>query len=171
MKSRIYLIRHGQYKHEVTADKMAVEEGLTTLGRAQAAWAARWLDKTRAVVEIHCSDMVRAWQTADICGGVLGLPLQVNPLLREVLPDGSSMVDVIKVYDAFFNHGKPGAVALVCHGNLIRYLLVHALAMPEGRVLSLASDYGSITAFDLLESGPVLRFYNLNRYSCHADLV
>ena len=55
---------------------------LTELGRSQASATARRLAQTGVDVVLS-SDLSRAEETAQIIGEVLGLPLEVTPLLRE----------------------------------------------------------------------------------------
>jgi len=55
---------------------------LTELGRNQARATARRLAQT-GIDAVFSSDLTRAQETAEIIGGVLGLPLEVTPHLRE----------------------------------------------------------------------------------------
>ena len=81
------LIRHGQSEFNAVFSKTRVDPGiedprLTDEGERQALAAAEALrrDPIRRVI---ASPYTRTLQTADIIAGQLGLPVTVNPLVRE----------------------------------------------------------------------------------------
>ena len=79
----LYLVRHGQ--SEGNARRLFfghTDYPLTALGREQARQAA---DKLRAVSFSRCvaSDLLRAWETAEICVGSRALRPEKCPALRE----------------------------------------------------------------------------------------
>lgn len=80
----ILWVRHGQSTWNVL-DRMqgqAVHPPLTDLGRQQATQVAQTLS-TRGVTRIVSSPAVRALQTADIIADLLGLEVEIDPLLTE----------------------------------------------------------------------------------------
>ena len=79
--ARVIVARHGDAEYETEA---MTESGgsLTTLGRDQARELGQRLRGER-VAGIVCSDLARAVQTAEIAGGVLGLPVKVREGLQE----------------------------------------------------------------------------------------
>ncbi len=144
----LYLIRHGQYRYTNDGDDI-----LTDTGEDQARLTARALLTTR-VSTIYHSSMYRAEQTARIIGQVFPeAPLQPSDLLRECIPSVPSRLAAVyavtqdrsipteketmncarrldKAYDAFFTAPEgEGNVheLLVCHGNIIRYLVARVI--------------------------------------------
>lgn len=145
--TELLLVRHGQSTWNaagrVQGQTMSPE--LTDLGRRQAAAVAvRLLD--RRPRRLVTSDLVRARQSAQIIGEVLGLEPEADPLLRERhygtwqggplddavrvarsladherLPHGESLVDVRRRWQRLVAglRGSPGPVVVVSHGNLI----------------------------------------------------
>jgi len=79
-----YIIRHGETAHNAAGRLQGhVDVALAERGRQQAAAAALVL-KGRPVAQLYSSDLLRARQTAEIIGDQLGLPVQLEPRLREV---------------------------------------------------------------------------------------
>ncbi len=85
MKS-IVLIRHGQSKYQVEGLTSGwTDTDLTELGQRQAVALASRLKEELGDIpfQIYCSDLKRAFQTAQIVGNGLGLELHQEPKLRE----------------------------------------------------------------------------------------
>ena len=165
----LVLVRHGEYG----------PEGLTRIGRQQAVHAARRIRSVPATA-IHCSTMKRAVQTAEIIArGHRGLPLARARLLRECVPSlpptlrkgsdvsaetirrGKDQAD--RAYRRYFRRsaGRDVCDVLVCHGNLIRYLVCRALALGKYAWCSLGSAHCGITVIRILANGElVLMSYN-----------
>jgi broad specificity phosphatase PhoE len=81
------LLRHGQSEFNLhfsatRRDPGIVDPRLTELGHAQAAEAARQLAGER-VARIVCSPYTRALQTVAPLARLLGVPVLINPLVRE----------------------------------------------------------------------------------------
>lgn len=81
------LLRHGQswfnlHFGENRRDPGIVDPGLTELGRAQAEAAAAAL-AAEGVTELIVSPYRRTLETAGIVAGRLGLPIRIEPLVRE----------------------------------------------------------------------------------------
>jgi glucosyl-3-phosphoglycerate phosphatase len=81
---RLVLVRHGQ-----TADNVAGRvqgqggAGLDEVGRVQAAHLARWLAATHPDARLVSSDLQRCRETAAPLADVLGVPVRLEPRLRE----------------------------------------------------------------------------------------
>ncbi len=134
----LYFIRHGQYQ---------AENGyLTELGKRQARHLARELARI-PLARVVSSDWIRARQTARIVTNALrlGAPKQ-HRLLRELLPTAVSGMRVPlamraegkarleRIVRRFFKPTRGTRhEAIVCHGNLIRALL---LRIGTGRVVA-----------------------------------
>jgi broad specificity phosphatase PhoE len=80
----LHLVRHGQSEWNLTRrlQGQVAHVPLTPLGLEQA-WAAASGLAGRDVAAVHSSDLLRASQTADVVGAALGLPVQLDPQLRE----------------------------------------------------------------------------------------
>ena len=88
----LLLVRHGQSAWNAEGrcqGQSAAAGGLTAAGEAQALATAHELAEKLAGADapyadaILASDLLRARQTAEIIAGVLGLPIQLDPGLRE----------------------------------------------------------------------------------------
>jgi broad specificity phosphatase PhoE len=83
------LIRHGQSEFNVVFNRTGVDPGipdpkLTEEGRAQVRRAAEAIQRSeRPVKKLLTSPYTRALQTAEIVAGILKLPVEIEPLVRE----------------------------------------------------------------------------------------
>lgn len=84
----LYVVTHAQSRHHVEHLVGGwYDSELTELGRTQAARIGRRLRALipeEASVEIHASDLQRAYQTAEAIAPVLRAPIQTDPDLREI---------------------------------------------------------------------------------------
>jgi serine/threonine-protein phosphatase PGAM5 len=140
----LVLVRHGQYHHKTETEP----ERLTALGRKQARLAGKRL-KEYKFDKIHCSTMPRAIETAAIIRDVMGTrktAVQADSLC-ECVPGfpkelrkkyGRTDVTILKKHQAqadrafakFFKPShKNSTEMLVCHGNIIRYLICKTLGI------------------------------------------
>jgi serine/threonine-protein phosphatase PGAM5 len=138
----LVLVRHGQYLPK----KENQIEQLTTLGRKQARLAGKRLREYK-FDKIYCSTMPRAIETAGIICEQLGTrlqPLQTDNL-RECVPGFPKELQektgrkdkamfkehrqqANRAFKSFFkNSRKDSTELLVCHGNIIRYLICKML--------------------------------------------
>lgn len=90
----LYMIRHGQsYVNLKDWDKGNRDEGLTDLGKAQAAALAGWMpDNVPELDAIYSSTMQRARETAEPLVAGYNMPLYFDDRLREV---GNNRLDHI----------------------------------------------------------------------------
>lgn len=77
-----FFLRHGQTEGNRTRIVQSADIALNDTGLAQARQAARLL-AGQPIRRILASDMTRAWTTAEIVAGPLGLPVTAEPGLRE----------------------------------------------------------------------------------------
>jgi serine/threonine-protein phosphatase PGAM5 len=171
----LLLARHGKYARGPHG------EALTPLGKKQAAALGRHLTGAR-VDAIWSSTMPRAVETAaivrdrafprkkvrrcsDLCECLPGLA----PALRERLDISSATArdgrrHAERAYRRFFRRARSRSTTelLVCHGNLIRYLVVRAIGVRDTTVWTrLAVHNGSLSAVDIDARGQArLVFYN-----------
>ncbi|WP_067654567.1 histidine phosphatase family protein [Nocardia harenae] len=97
----LILLRHGQTEWNAV-DRMQgqIDTDLTELGRGQAKEAARELNSRNAIA-IHSSDLRRARDTAQALGDSTGLPVVLDPRLRETslgIWEGLTHIDVDRDY-------------------------------------------------------------------------
>jgi serine/threonine-protein phosphatase PGAM5 len=160
----LVLLRHGHYD----TDKRG---GLTSLGRDQARAAAQWL----ATIRVHAvwsSTLPRAKETAAIVvkHAYEGRPLKVKHtgLLREgiytrvegyEIPASEQREDRTRADAAYMKFFRPSRTErtelIVCHGNLIRYLVCKALHTPVAKWLRMTTNHCGITRVLVRDTGAV----------------
>lgn len=167
----LYLVRHGNYDDARKGDEEVVN-GLTPLGIAQARLvAARLGGMPVKFTSLTSSTMTRARQTAGVVNQSLpGLKLQTTPLLRECLPRtwrtevtrGKSPAELeaaeAQLNAAFAKYFVPAKDAdqddiLVCHGNVIRYLVTKALGVDTRAWLGMSVAHCSLTIIQVNAQG------------------
>jgi len=153
----IYLVRHGDYNYRDTAPE-TVGQGLTARGRQQARVTATWLaDTDSGIRSIRSSTFTRASETASILASSLPLAsLEVDPQLRECqdvyFKDTPRVPQTAEeAFDLLFgtaaSHSYP--VVVVCHANLIRYLLSRLLAWTRRKWESVSIGNCSVSIVEL----------------------
>ena len=142
----LYLVRHGDYESDDPRGSDA-GQGLNALGREQAQLVAERLASLHVRFDsLQSSSMRRARETAEIVSGVIGLPVQLAPDIRECTPP-ARREDIRAKLDpkeaeacreqlegAFRRFFRPSPErdtreVLVCHGNVIRYLVCRTLGV------------------------------------------
>lgn len=140
----LLLVRHGQYH----SDEAHASHGrLTPLGVRQTHRIARRL-ADHAIDAVYSSSMPRATETARVIGRSLRLEPRPSHLLREGTPmpyplitreQRVGMADArARMERAFARYVRPTRGAerhdlLVCHGNVIRYLIRRAMGDAPSR--------------------------------------
>lgn len=139
MVKTIILLRHGQYTRKPT-------EKLTKLGRNQALLAGKRLRDFR-IQKVHVSSMPRAQETWKISSSKLerGHRAEVCDFLRECVPGfpkklrkkhgytdlkklKKDKLQADRAFKKYFGFSKIRRTELlVCHGNIIRYLVCKSL--------------------------------------------
>ncbi|MCB0421299.1 MAG: histidine phosphatase family protein [Bdellovibrionales bacterium] len=145
----LHLVRHGQY----IMDKDQKKYGqLTTLGRFQARRTGKRLNEY-AISVVHVSTMIRAQETGEIVlDGLNSVKWRNSSLLIEGIPQfpkeliKRQKLEKSKIREAkqrmdsafkkFFNPYKGKGErheVLVCHGNIIRYLVAKSIEVDTSK--------------------------------------
>ncbi len=159
-------MRHGQYEEQTSG-------ALTPLGRKQAAKTADALRRLKVRV-VWTSTLLRAKETASIvCAKQPRARLKRTALLCEVIPTKLPKhvklrvpVDAARVkgdrkradraFVKLFRAARAESTEIVvCHGNLIRYLVCRALGIKPKLWMRLDSSHCGITEFRVLPHGVV----------------
>ncbi|XP_073484650.1 serine/threonine-protein phosphatase PGAM5, mitochondrial-like [Aquarana catesbeiana] len=169
----IFLVCHGQYNMAGETDP---EKLLTPLGREQANLTGQRLaDLGYTYKEITYSTLQRAKETSEIIGQHLrGVTQTGSDLLIEghpIRPDPSSdcKPDVVyfedgpRIESAFrsyihradYDQKGNSYEIIVCHDNVIRYLVCRALQFPPEAWLRMDLNHGSITELVIHHNGHV----------------
>ena len=161
----LVFVRHGQYMSDGVGH-------LTELGRAQAERTGAWLAEQLAGVRIDVlwsSTLVRARETADIVADSFGR-MKVRPtgILREGMysklkdypvPADERAEDRTRADQAWARLSKKSRSdrleIVVCHGNLIRYLVCRAMRVPVGRWTRLNSNHCGVTRVLIRDTGAI----------------
>ena len=161
----LLLVRHGQYD----TDKGGA---LTELGREQAAATGKWLFEHLAGQRVHAlwsSTLPRAKETADIIGkSVTRSRVKRAAVLREGMyskvkgyevPASEREEDRQRAdlaYERFFKTTRIDRFEIVvCHGNLIRYLVCRAMEVPVLRWTRMNSNHCALTRVLIRDTGAV----------------
>ncbi|MBN8480809.1 MAG: histidine phosphatase family protein [Xanthomonadales bacterium] len=159
----IVLVRHGHYVADPGADE-SLGPGLSPIGVAQARLAgARLRALPNRFDALYVSPMQRARDTAATIGADLpGQSFKVLPDLAECTPPtrrteimakekpesmAACKAALDRVFDAHFRpaDGAPRSELLVCHGNVIRYLVTRALGVDTTAWLEMSVGHASLT--------------------------
>jgi serine/threonine-protein phosphatase PGAM5 len=161
----LLLVRHGQYDPEDGGK-------LTELGREQAQVTGSWLAQHLAGQRVHAlwaSTLPRARETADIIArSITRAKVRAASVLRE------GMYSKVKGYEVpaserqedreradaawarFFRTTRADRLEIVvCHGNLIRYLVCRALHVPVIRWTRMNSSHCSMTRILVRDTGAI----------------
>lgn len=168
----IYLVRHGQYDQEDERDAFTGRE-LVPLGIAQARLLAARLKAMPVVfTSLTSSTMTRARQTAQVIGRDFpGLELKQDPAISECTPptwrkdimkkeSAEEMERCVKNIEGFFRERfvpSPDAAdrhdLVVCHGNIIRYLVAKVLRVDPMAWLQMSISNCSLTIVRVTPDG------------------
>jgi serine/threonine-protein phosphatase PGAM5 len=161
----ITLIRHGQYNQIYEPDERG--GSLTRTGELQAALVGQRL-KEFPPSAIYASPLRRAQETATIVAKVLELPIETVSDLAEVIPvipledeaaiqrhladrdEEAILEEKARADAAYARFFRPPLeeeehIALVCHGNIIRYFACRAMGAPVERWTSMETFHASIS--------------------------
>jgi serine/threonine-protein phosphatase PGAM5 len=166
-KKLVILLRHGEYDTSPLGTP-----SLTARGREQARISAHAL-KGLSFDAAYCSTMLRARETAEVAADELKLEFTRSKLLIEGMPTRVPSIPstskqvradrnrMDKAFDKFFQPSKKERTELiVCHGNLIRYLLTRSLSLPASGWARFVSNHCGITKIYVREHGMRVVSYN-----------
>ncbi|XP_018413114.1 PREDICTED: serine/threonine-protein phosphatase PGAM5, mitochondrial-like isoform X2 [Nanorana parkeri] len=170
----IFLIRHSQYKLDGKTDE---ERVLTSLGREQAELTGQRLASLGfKYIHIVHSSMTRAKETTEIISKYLpavkksssdllreGAPIRPDPPVCHWKPDVEYYEDGARIEAAFRNfihradpkQEEDSYEIIVCHANVIRYIVCRALQLPPEAWLRMSLNNGSISHLVIRPSGNV----------------
>jgi serine/threonine-protein phosphatase PGAM5 len=158
----IVLVRHGHYVAD--AQDSAPGPGLSTLGIAQAKLAAARLAAMPGTFDsLDVSPLTRAAETgaiidaelANLHASTVAELAECTPRTRRKEISAKEKPEAMKAcedrLDALFRarfvpaQGTPRREILVCHGNVIRYLITRALGVDTEAWLEMSVAHGSLT--------------------------
>lgn len=171
-KRVIHLIRHGQYNID---KKSELYNSLTPLGKKQAKWASKRL-RDYPIEKITSSTSLRAKETADIVCENLDYSKNIkrSRLLLEGVPCFNAKLKrkhseysieyyqkekarMDKAFESFFIPLKKAKSdrheLLVCHGNIIRYLVTKALKVRSLAWCDMDILQCSLTTIEVKQNG------------------
>jgi serine/threonine-protein phosphatase PGAM5 len=165
----IVLLRHGHYAPAPEGAPERPGPGLTPLGVAQARLAGGRLAGMHFDA-LLASPLTRAQETARVVAEDLRLPVQVVDELQECTPrtwrtavvadeKPADMAACAATLDRVFaEQFKPATGAerrdlLVCHGNVIRYLVTKALKVDPQAWLEMSVGHASLTTIRVEKDG------------------
>ncbi len=170
----VHWVRHGQYEHQ----EGVLGGQLTRLGQKQAHATGRFLARW-PVAHVHCSDFGRARETAALLLQHLDPTFlkterpRAHRFLREVVPtrvpylkvplkDRKAGEESVLRAERAFLSGVRGVRhdVVVCHGNLIRYLVARNLGAPRTTWMRLGTHHCGITTFVVVKGRAILQSYN-----------
>ena len=169
----IYLVRHGVYDRDTVVTDDRIGSPLNALGHEQAKLIGERLAKLP--VKLHAlvtSDYTRARQTADDIGQLIGMTPVSDSLIHECTPT-TDRADIMRdqtpadialcesnLNAAWAKYFTPTPDAdqhdvLVCHGNVTRWLVAHALGMDPKTWLKFDIGNCSLTVLGVRSDGSV----------------
>ena len=166
----LVLVRHGVYDENDPRDP-DVGRALTPEGEEQARRAGERLAALGVRIDaLHASTMTRARQTAAIIGGILGLDPRLSRDLRECTPPtlredvmarqtaggpDSCRQALDRAWDRYLRPSPAGDTTevLVCHGNVIRYLVSRVLGLDTRLWLNMSIANCSISMVQVRADG------------------
>ena len=167
----LVLVRHGNYAPDPSVDEN-IGPHLSPIGVAQAHLAANALAALPRFDGLYASPMQRARDTAAVIG-VDDFPdrkFEVVDDLAECTPPtplgevaktappadmAACKARLVRLYARFFTaaNGQDRSDLLVCHGNVIRYLVTRALGVDTGAWLAMSIGNASITTIRIDADG------------------
>jgi len=167
----LYLIRHGDYDYDNDEDP-DVGKALVSLGRQQARLVAERLDGLPiSYTSLQASTMTRARQTAEILAEALPeLEVELRRDIRECTPPtrrtdimarlepGEAEECLAQLVAARNRLFEPATTAdahdiIVCHGNVIRWLVCQALEVESEAWLGMSIANCSVTIIQIKADG------------------
>lgn len=158
----IYLIRHAQTEYNLNPpngdENIVTKDGLKQI---------KYLAKAAPKVDIlYSSDKHRALLTAEAIAKVQKKKIMVKPEFQEIYgclvggvtknPESKWLVEGPKRSDKafkFIKKTKKDKIAIVCHGNFIKYILAKVANLPLDKMNSFIIQNCSITTLIIKDDG------------------
>jgi broad specificity phosphatase PhoE len=148
-----YLVRHGQIARDHVVDP--ADPPLSATGRAEAAQVAAFL-APRPIARVYASDLRRAQETAAPIAARFGLPVIVNPRLRERINfgdlPGQSFDDFMAEWERCSRERDyiptVGDSSRIAGQRVERFMAAVHTELPQGEVVAVA--HGGLIADFLL---------------------
>lgn len=166
----IYLVRHGRYDSDEAVSEVTGNH-LNALGHEQARLVGQRLAGLPWRPEhFVCSNFARARETAADIGEILGRQAEVDTLLHECTPTAEradymnqhSPAEIVacesNLKAAWVKYVRPSPEGdrcdlLVCHGNVIRWFVAHALEVDTRKWSRMPIGNGSLTVIAVTPDG------------------
>ncbi|MCB1559961.1 MAG: histidine phosphatase family protein [Xanthomonadales bacterium] len=167
----LVLVRHGQYLEGPDADE-TLGPGLSALGIAQARMTGSRLASFPETFDaLYVSPLQRAKDTAASIGEAIGRsdfkvlddltectpPTRRKDIMARRKPDSlaACTAQLDRLFAEHFKPavGKPRRELLVCHGNVIRYLVTRAMGVDTQSWLTLSVGHASLTTIRVNPDG------------------
>lgn len=180
----LYLIRHGHFDNVESLNRgISPEAPLDELGRSQIGLLAERL-KTETIKLVLTSEFARARQSGQIIADKLNIPLESTAVLNElgffVRPQEivgferdagkyeQALQDVaeasqkaVQFLQKVANEHQGETIAVVCHGNIIRGILMEALRAEPDSMIRFQVDLASLTVLEY-DGADLFRLISLN---------
>lgn len=168
----LFLVRHGMYDRDDKADDRTANP-LNALGHQQAKLLGARLAASKLPFRtLAASDFTRARETAEDVGAALGLTPAIEPILHECTPTPEHpeyaahysaehiAQCVVQLESAWKKYFAPTPEAdtwdlLVCHGNVIRWLVAKATGNDVRKWYAADIGNASLTAIAVRPDGSV----------------
>lgn len=188
----LYLVRHGHYvDFDPTHDALDTRESkpLDELGRAQVEQLAERLQE-KTIKLVITSEFARARESGEIIAKHLGLPLETSEILNEIgffvrpqeiikferdeakyeqaIKDVTAAGErAVKFLENISRDHQGEKVVVVCHGNIIRAIVGHALKASVESMIRLQVDLASLTVLEY-DGSDLFRLMRMND-TCHLE--
>lgn len=170
----VYLIRHGMYDYDSTVTDDSKGHGLNALGHEQAKMTGkRFAGLPIQVRSLVASNYLRALETAEDMGREMKMAPVVDTLIHECTPRFESRPEYTRLASdeemdaceanlaaAYAKYLQPTPEAdtydvLVCHGNVIRWLVCKSLGLDPTLWRRFTIGNGSITTLVVAPDGVI----------------
>lgn len=182
--TKLYLIRHGHFDNVESLNRgISPEAPLDGLGRSQVSLLAERL-KTEPIKLVITSEFARARESGQIIASKLNIPIEETPVLNElgffVRPQEivsferdeskyeQALQDVaeasqkaVQFLQEVSKKHQGETIAVVCHGNIIRAILMEALKAEPDSMIRFQVDLASLTVLEY-DGADLFRLISLN---------
>ncbi len=148
----VVLVRHGEYRMDDGPDPRLTELGLRQARHVEARLRPEKFDRIVSSTLIRarqtCAEIAGPWKRKATASELLveGVPTRVAQLGVTARHASKDRVRFDEAYATFFSPARvDSSELLVCHGNLIRYLVARALDVPLRTWTRFVSNHCGIT--------------------------